>query len=105
MSAELSNDKSKHDQESLKHLLFGLFTKMLNILDSEARRAESAREVHGAPLSVLLEGAIFSNRFSLKLASNLGWDWYVCYAIKVNFHVPHHRDSTVGGEAVQYPIH
>lgn len=51
-SAELS----KHAQQSLKHLLVRPLQKKLNILDSEVRRAESAREVHGVPLSVLLEG-------------------------------------------------
>lgn len=39
-----------------KALTSWTFTKKLNILDSEVRRAESAREVHGVPLSVLLEG-------------------------------------------------
>lgn len=38
-----------------KALTIWTFTKKLNILDSEVRRAESAREVHGVPLGVLLE--------------------------------------------------
>lgn len=109
-SAELSNDKSKHDQESLKHWLSGLSQKRSTSLVQRQEGLSLLGKFMGFH-SVCCWRELRSNffqPFSLKLTSNLGTGWLglICLLCnQSNIHVPHHWDSTVGGEEAQYPTH